>query len=739
MKNLTKHTQIELNHWYEYNYPLDNKFINRLDIGIAISQLKEILDLNQIKPYQKIMLIMKIKHASGVFRSISYLQVFDYISYNSLHGILTELWDIKSEEYHVEIYTDIKFTVKVLGFNNTDTKSRFNRSRKAFLKDKATTFKFGGYKLPNSMDITRWGHCIFNNDYQSAIVYKQHSTSEFHIQIQDRSLHVELKIGDKVLLTFTDTMVDKTDLSTFNRVVKGQKYYYEEGKIFLKQIEKKAQYLTKLRKSNVMSEHFITMDLETRNVDGVMIPYCISVYDGKNKESIYLDDCINEKFMMKLAVEWLLTRKYDKQKVYLHNFSRFDVAFLLSTLSSESIKLEPVVRDGRFLNLKLSYGKRYKIHFRDSLLILPFPLDLLTKAFNVEKKRIFPFSFVNQKNVPLDYVGPIPAYNFFDKEKLSYQEYLDYSKNYNNDWSLKKECIRYCEQDCISLHQVILKFSKEIWKKERVDVIKYPSLSSLAFAIFRTNYLNDSKIPLIVGEAYNFLHASYTGGAVDVYKPRNDKGTKVYRYDVNSLFPNVMASMDMPVGNPTYFEGDIEKVDPNSYGFYEVDIISPKYTKYPILQVKAKTNNGVRTIAPLGNWTGVYFSEELKNAKKFGYTYKIKKGYTFQRGSIFKLFVNNFYNWKLRSKRQKDLVGYLISKLILNGLYGRFGMSPDMNKHSIVDDKEAMKISNNFIITELIDLKNGKFFISYIAEDEEIDIEKRTNISISISSATTAG
>ena len=156
------------------------------------------------------------------------------------------------------------------------------------------------------------------------------------------------------------------------------------------------------------------------------------------------------------------------------------------------------------------------------------------------------------------------------------------------------------------------------------------------------------------------------------------KEKKVYRYDVNYLFPNVMASMDMPVGNPTYFEGDIEKVDPNSFGFYEVDIISPKYTKYPRLQLKTKTKNGVRTIAPLGIWTGVYFSEELKNAKKFGYNYKIKKGYIFQRGCIFKLFVNNYFNWKLRCKMQNDQVGFLISKLNLNGLYGRFGMSPDI-------------------------------------------------------------
>ena len=89
MKYLTKQSRIEINHWYEYTYVLDNKFVNRQDIITAISQLKETLDLNKINPEQKIMLIMKLKHASGVFRSISYMQVFDFKNYNSLFGLLT--------------------------------------------------------------------------------------------------------------------------------------------------------------------------------------------------------------------------------------------------------------------------------------------------------------------------------------------------------------------------------------------------------------------------------------------------------------------------------------------------------------------------------------------------------------------------------------------------------------------------------------------------------------------------
>jgi len=96
---------------------------------------------------------------------------------------------------------------------------------------------------------------------------------------------------------------------------------------------------------------------------------------------------------------------------------------------------------------------------------------------------------------------------------------------------------------------------------------------------------------------FHDIRRSYTGGATDVYKPyaKNVKG-----YDVNSLYPKQMKSFPMPVGNIVSFEGDITKVNPLAFGFFEVDITTPKDLYTPILQTKIKTNSGLRTVAPLG-------------------------------------------------------------------------------------------------------------------------------------------
>lgn len=72
---------------------------------------------------------------------------------------------------------------------------------------------------------------------------------------------------------------------------------------------------------------------------------------------------------------------------------------------------------------------------------------------------------------------------------------------------------------------------------------------------------------------------------------------KLYYYDVNSLYPTVMGSMEMPVGLPIAFDGDITLVDPEAYGYFYCEITSPEYLQHPILQRKVKTKEGTRTIA----------------------------------------------------------------------------------------------------------------------------------------------
>jgi hypothetical protein len=109
----------------------------------------------------------------------------------------------------------------------------------------------------------------------------------------------------------------------------------------------------------------------------------------------------------------------------------------------------------------------------------------------------------------------------------------------------REETIKYVELDCIILYKLLMEFNDIIYSKFRVDAFKYPTISSLAFAIFRTNYMKDDTIPIIKGIIYKFIKNSYTGGAVDVYKAY---GKNIKCYDVNSLYPSQMLLKEFPVG-----------------------------------------------------------------------------------------------------------------------------------------------------------------------------------------------
>ena len=87
-----------------------------------------------------------------------------------------------------------------------------------------------------------------------------------------------------------------------------------------------------------------------------------------------------------------------------------------------------------------------------------------------------------------------------------------------------------------------------------MNALKYSTLPSLAFAIYRSNFLKNNKIPVILSKLHYLIKESYFGGITEVYKPY---GEDVRSYDVNSLYPFAIKTFPMPVGKITYFCGDI--------------------------------------------------------------------------------------------------------------------------------------------------------------------------------------
>lgn len=372
---------------------------------------------------------------------------------------------------------------------------------------------------------------------------------------------------------------------------------------------------------------------------------------------------------------------------YAHNLAGFDGVFLKDQLVAFG-EVDPLVFNGKIMSIKVKLnipgfvGKT--IIFKDSYLLLPSTLRKLCEVFKVlVSKSHFPFDLID-----IHYTGPLPDIIYWGD--ITSAEYSLIARRFKYKlWSFEQEAKKYCRIDCIALHQVITKFNEQIFEHFSVNVHGVLTLPALAMRIFKALFMPENTIYQITGEVEQAIRQSYTGGAVDVYKPHNKIGrfslSKVFRklfyYDKNSLFPFVMAFKAMPIGKPMAFTGDIRRFIPNAFGFFYCEIVSPPKLDHPILQRRVKTPEGWRTIAGLGTWKGWVCSVEMDRCIELGYTFTIIKGYQFETGDIFSAYINKLYELRLQYPKGHPMND--IAKLLMNSLYGKFGMRTEITKVEI--------------------------------------------------------
>ena len=183
------------------------------------------------------------------------------------------------------------------------------------------------------------------------------------------------------------------------------------------------------------------------------------------------------------------------------------------------------------------------------------------------------------------------------------------------------------------------------------------------------------------------------GGAVDTFKPfyyQNEDKEVIYCYDYNSLFPSVMQQIPLPCGNISYFEGNILNVKDMPNGFFYCICETPKDIKHPIIQIRYRN----KTVAPRGIFKGVFYSQDIYNAMAHGYTFVAIKGYTFSKSEIiFKDYVDSMMGLRLSYTKSNPM--NLTAKLLLNSLYGRFGLNTAFSDTMFLTKKEFHLLMNS--------------------------------------------
>jgi hypothetical protein len=189
-----------------------------------------------------------------------------------------------------------------------------------------------------------------------------------------------------------------------------------------------------------------------------------------------------------------------------------------------------------------------------------------------------------------------------------------------------------------------------------------------------------------------FFRDAYLGGIVDVYRPHLTNGG--YYYDVNSFYPTAMLN-PMPVGPPTpicltpdQFQGC------DFFGYVRATVFAPETQYIGLLPIRL---NG-RLVCPIGSFSGFFFSEELRFALANGYELlSIHQAFSFQRGdATFRDLIQDLNKMKVNAQLKDRPTLRNIAKLLMNSMYGRFGMHADPQMSLIVTPDRAPEICGLF-------------------------------------------
>ena len=375
-------------------------------------------------------------------------------------------------------------------------------------------------------------------------------------------------------------------------------------------------------------------------------------------------------------IKWCANPK-ENYTLYFHNL-KFDGEYIFSYLLNNGftcIKDKKERKDNTFTTLISDTGQFYSIEifFRvgnkkvnkvtiyDSLKILNFSVDMIAKDFNLPIKKLE----------------------------------IDYKANREIDHILTKEEIDYIRNDVeIMARALQIMFNEKLTKM---------TIGSDALANYKEINKNFNKyFPILPYEIDKDIRRSYKGGFTYLNEEYKEKETgEGIVLDVNSLYPSVMMYEKLPFGEPLFFKGK-----------YEKDLLYPLYIqtlscsfeikkdKIPTIQIKnnlsfipneyVKSSGGDIVTLTLTNIDlELFFNHYNVHDLSFhsGWKFKGLKG-------LFTEYINYWSNKKIEAKKDNNTALYRIAKLMLNSLYGKFGLNPDVRgKYPYLNEDGIVKYS----------------------------------------------
>lgn len=387
-----------------------------------------------------------------------------------------------------------------------------------------------------------------------------------------------------------------------------------------------------------------------------------------------------------------LRRRYSaaRCRIFAHNGGRFDALFILPWLlrHKDRFKWEISGPESKILRLEIwprrSNKKRLSWVIQDSVAILPMSLDQVGKVFLGD-----------------DLKG--------QKKQVDLHMHED-----DPEWDV------YVKQDCTVLYKGVEKLTTLVTSLGGEVGMTAPAT---AMSIFRRAFLDK---PIVrnahfdtcqgtvwddveeedrpcYGCLHDFIRQGYYGGRTELFET---SGHDVSDFDVNSSYPFSMTHR-MPAGRAKIFGpvDDLEvfrKLHKTHVGFVEADVWIPPFNpqayagqqRIPPLPVRFEG----KLIFPTGSLRGVWSWDELEllyHPRIAGSVVKVYRSVWFEARPVFDGFVASMYAYRQAYKSGTGNAAMdALAKLMMNSLYGKFGMRIERGKLVFVpvDEPDRLKL-----------------------------------------------
>jgi hypothetical protein len=178
-----------------------------------------------------------------------------------------------------------------------------------------------------------------------------------------------------------------------------------------------------------------------------------------------------------------------------HNGSKYDMHFVKKNFIQARVKTNDVVNGNTFYSITYRMNAKVRIRFVDSYKFMPFPLREFPKAFGFDNvvKGYFPYRFLTREH--LNYIGPMPAPEWFDFGKMRERERVEaerwYEEHKDDIIDLRKMCIEYCKDDVQVLQQGCERYEKTMLDISQGDIsaFRYTTLAGLCMQFYRLYHM----------------------------------------------------------------------------------------------------------------------------------------------------------------------------------------------------------------------------------------------------------